>query len=335
MAFWSWSRTAGNNTTADSTINWAEGQAPSTVNDSARAMMARTAEYRDDIAGAITTGGTSTAYTLTSYQVFDSFAHMANQMIAFVPHTSNGGFCSINVDGLGARNIRFSPNADLPAGTLVQGTPYVITYNNSDQAWYLRNFLNVPWFIPIGASVDFWGATSPSSSFVFPYGQAISRSTYSTLFSLISTTFGVGDGSTTFNLPDLRGRVTASPDNMGGGSDPNRLTGSASMASIRNSVGGAGGVSSIGLAANQIPTITSSVSVSGTSTGSTGATNLATGNTTTGGGGFLCAAAVGSTSLSVSVSGTMTGSATSNNTGSTAVDNVQPTILCNRIMRII
>jgi len=40
MSFWKWSRTAASNATADGSINWAEGQAPSTVNDSARAMMA-------------------------------------------------------------------------------------------------------------------------------------------------------------------------------------------------------------------------------------------------------------------------------------------------------
>lgn len=38
-------------------------------------------------------------------------------------------------------------------------------------------------------------------------GSAISRTTYADLFAAISTTYGVGDGSTTFNLPDLRGRV--------------------------------------------------------------------------------------------------------------------------------
>ena len=40
MSFWKWSRTASNNATADSSVNWTEGQAPSSVNDSARAMKA-------------------------------------------------------------------------------------------------------------------------------------------------------------------------------------------------------------------------------------------------------------------------------------------------------
>jgi microcystin-dependent protein len=48
------------------------------------------------------------------------------------------------------------------------------------------------------------------------FGQAVSRSTYSALFAAIGTTWGVGDGSTTFNVPDLRGRVTVGLDNMGG-----------------------------------------------------------------------------------------------------------------------
>lgn len=64
MTLYKWSQTASADATADSTINWAEGQAPSSINDSARAMMAATAKYRDDIAGAIVTGGTATAYTV-------------------------------------------------------------------------------------------------------------------------------------------------------------------------------------------------------------------------------------------------------------------------------
>ena len=107
MAFWKWSRTASSNANADSTVNWAEGMAPSAVNDSARAMMARLAEWRDDVSGTITTGGTATAYTLASNQVFDNFPDMNGAMIAFVPHTTNGATVTLNVDGLGAKPLRY------------------------------------------------------------------------------------------------------------------------------------------------------------------------------------------------------------------------------------
>src|SRR5437588_6902333 len=107
MSFWKWSRTASNNATADSSVDWAEGQAPSSVNDSARAMMAASAKFRDDISGVITTGGSSTAYTISSYQSFDTLAHLDGQMIAFVPHTTSGGSAgsqiTLAVDGLTAK----------------------------------------------------------------------------------------------------------------------------------------------------------------------------------------------------------------------------------------
>src|SRR5437660_12098371 len=102
MSFWKWSRTASTNAAADGSINWAEGQAPSSVNDSARAMMAATAKYRDDIAGAIVTTGTSTAYAVSSYEAFDTLPHLNGQMIAFTPHTTNGATVTLNADSLGA-----------------------------------------------------------------------------------------------------------------------------------------------------------------------------------------------------------------------------------------
>ena len=66
------------------------------------------------------------------------------------------------------------------------------------------------------------GATAPTG-WLLCYGQAISRTTYSALFTAISTTYGVGNGTTTFTLPDMRGRAVAGQDDMGGTS-ANRLT---------------------------------------------------------------------------------------------------------------
>src|SRR6266581_249095 len=124
MTLYKWSQTAANNATADASVNWQEGQAPSSVNDSARAMMASVAKYRDDVSGAIVTSGTSTAYAVSSYEAFDTLAHLNGQIIAFTPHATNGSTVTLNVDGLGGKPLRSAPNAELPSGVLIQGTPY-------------------------------------------------------------------------------------------------------------------------------------------------------------------------------------------------------------------
>ena len=59
------------------------------------------------------------------------------------------------------------------------------------------------------ASVIAYAGSSAPSGWLLCDGAAISRTTYSTLFAAISTVYGVGDGSTTFELPDLKGRVIA------------------------------------------------------------------------------------------------------------------------------
>jgi hypothetical protein len=51
------------------------------------------------------------------------------------------------------------------------------------------------------------GSVAPNSDWLICDGSAVSRSTYATLFSTIGTTFGTGNGSTTFNVPDMRGRM--------------------------------------------------------------------------------------------------------------------------------
>jgi microcystin-dependent protein len=258
MTLWKWSQTAATNASADGSINWAEGQAPSSVNDSARAMMAAVAKYRDDIAGAITTGGSSTAYTVTSNQSFDTLAHLSGQMIAFVPHTTSAGSAgsqiTLNVDGLGAKPIRLAPSVEIASGTLVQGTPYVATYNNSDGAFYLQGFGTNPYQIPLGAMLPYTGSTAPNTAFVLPFGQAISRTTYATYFSLVNTTFGTGDGSTTFNVIDMRGRLPIGQDNMGG-SAASRVT-TAGSSIDGTTIGANGGGQNVSILQGNLPNVT-------------------------------------------------------------------------------
>lgn len=59
--------------------------------------------------------------------------------------------------------------------------------------------------VPTGAILPYGAATAPTY-YLLCDGSAVSRSTYADLFAIISTTYGVGNGSTTFNVPDLRGR---------------------------------------------------------------------------------------------------------------------------------
>lgn len=65
-------------------------------------------------------------------------------------------------------------------------------------------------------SIIAYGGTNQPSGYLRCNGQAVSRSTFSDLFSAISTRFGPGNGSTTFNVPDLRSEFIRGADNMGG-----------------------------------------------------------------------------------------------------------------------
>jgi len=76
-----------------------------------------------------------------------------------------------------------------------------------------------------GITVPFAGSSAPSG-WLLCNGQAVSRTTYSGLFAIVSTTYGTGDGSTTFNVPDLRGEFIRGLDG-GRGIDTGRTLGSA------------------------------------------------------------------------------------------------------------
>jgi len=84
--------------------------------------------------------------------------------------------------------------------------------------------------IPVGSVNTFAMVTAPEG-WLGCDGSAVSRSTYSLLYSAIGTTYGVGDGSTTFNLPDLRGEFVRGLDS-GRGIDSGRSIGTSQATSI-------------------------------------------------------------------------------------------------------
>lgn len=91
--------------------------------------------------------------------------------------------------------------------------------------------------VPIGEVIWHAGSTAPTS-FLVCDGSAVSRTTYDVLFARIGTTYGTGNGSTTFNLPDLRGEFIRGWDNRAtGGVDNGRVFGSKQTATGLGHIG--------------------------------------------------------------------------------------------------
>lgn len=85
---------------------------------------------------------------------------------------------------------------------------------------------------PAGALMAF-AMSTPPTGWLKADGSAVSRTTYPSLFAAIGTTYGAGDGSTTFNLPDLRGEFIRGWDN-GRGVDSGRIFGSSQADELRS-----------------------------------------------------------------------------------------------------
>jgi len=138
-------------------------------------------------------------------------------LIRFMAANANSGASTINVASLGVKAIKRADGStalsanDITTteythliydGTnwrilsfgLIQGSKGVFTDRIVDKTGYLS---------PVGEIKMFAGASAPNG-FLICDGSAISRTNYADLFAITSTTYGVGDGTTTFNLPDMR-----------------------------------------------------------------------------------------------------------------------------------
>jgi microcystin-dependent protein len=192
------------------------------------------------------------------------------------------------------------------------GAPFIPTVTSAQNA------------IPSGMLAPFAGSTAPTG-WLLCYGQAVSRTTYATLFGVIGTSYGVGDGSTTFNVPDMRGRVIAGADNMGG-SAASRLT-SASITSGANTLGNSGGEETHHLLKAELPAYNLTVTDPGHVHSVAQATGGSAGSAYSLFGANVAAATQNTGSATTGISVASGGSDTSHN-------NVQPTLIGNYIIRI-
>lgn len=171
-----------------------------------------------------------------------------------------------------------------------------------------------------GVVFPFAGSVAPDG-WLLCDGSAINRVTYSRLFAMIGTTYGVGDGSTTFNLPDIRGRIAIGKDDMGGFA-ANRITvGGSGIAG--NILGATGGTETHVLTNSQMPIHNHGGATGGhthdVGTGSVGGNNAVAGN-------YTRSSSVQTAALSATAS-------ISNDGGGGAHNNTQPSMILNYIIK--
>lgn len=160
-------------------------------------------------------------------------------------------------------------------------------------------------------------------------GSNVSRSTYAQLFNVLGTTYGVGDGTTTFGLPDLRGRSLFGLDNMGG-STAGRIT-NAGSGIVGTTMGASGGAQTVTLAQSDLPNVT----LSGT-TNTTGAHTHTTPVTGGSGAGSNPAGALANTGETGSAglhSHTVTTSSINGGVTQTAANKMPPAFICNIMIK--
>lgn len=339
-AVWQWSETASSNASSDPQINWREGQPPSSVNDSARAMMAALAAYRDDISGLLTSTGTASAYSVTSNQnlcASPATVPQDGQQLAVTINVTNGVASTLTADACNSYPIQSAAGVAVGSATLIQGSPYTFRFSVANSAWMLRDFFGTALTVPLGGLVPYTLSTVPNSNFVFPAGQCLSTTTYAAYWvALGSPSSGTCSGGQ-FQIIDLSGRVPAGLDTMPGFSAANRLTSSTTgCGTAMTSVGAvcANGNQSQTLTALQIPTLTLGVSVSGSITGTTAVLNEVT---TTPGASIAASQLAGSPFAGLSVSGSFSGSGSgsTNNTGGQAHPIVPPIVGVTYLLRVI
>lgn len=190
--------------------------------------------------------------TADANQVNANFTDMASMITDSLPRDGQAGMTGqlLAISGtVGEPGVSWNADPDTgirrPAGdemALVCGGADVATVTSAGVAVttapttgdHLTNKTYVDGRNPTG-EVKMWATNTAPTGYLECNGAAVSRTTYAALFSVIGTTWGVGDGSTTFNVPDLRGEFVRGWDH-GKGTDSGRTFASAQSDAIKNHV---------------------------------------------------------------------------------------------------
>ena len=159
----------------------------------------------------------------------------------------NATFPTVRADINNNLAALFSDSSGNGAPTVTVAFQDWIDTSGADAVWKKRNAANNAWItigtfagaglslggaVPAG-SIQYFAGSSAPDGYLKANGALISRTTYADLFTAIGTTFGVGDGSTTFAVPDLRGEFARGWDD-GRGIDSGRAFGSAQADELKS-----------------------------------------------------------------------------------------------------
>jgi len=119
--------------------------------------------------------------------------------------TINSSLVSISNSITSLQNSKANINS--PTFTGIPKAPTPLAEADPNQIATVGYITSVGGSLPVGAIIPYGGSVVPDDNFMFANGQAINRTTYNVLFSRFGTTYGAGDGSSTFNLPNLEQKI--------------------------------------------------------------------------------------------------------------------------------
>lgn len=171
------------------------------------------------VGGGVTAGTGSVAIIDTTGKIPDIsttyFASLSGaNLTALAASALTGALPALNAASLTDLNASNLASGTVPTARLGSGSASSGNYLRGDSTWAtLPASLSIP-----SGTIWMYGAAAAPTDYLLCDGSTVSRTTYSALFAVIGTTFGVGDGTTTFNVPDLRGRFPLGKAASGTGS---------------------------------------------------------------------------------------------------------------------
>lgn len=177
--------------------NWGDGCAVTFVYDGTYWVLINMAEPIDWYAVCSTAASTAAkTATIDNFKLYIG----AKVKITFSYNHNSTSAATLNINSTGAKYILYRGGYIYAQNTWMANDLLELVYDGS--YWRVQGMMNDP--TPVGTMIASFSASTPAG-YLFCNGGAVSRTTYSNLYNAISTSFGSGDGSSTFNLPNMNG----------------------------------------------------------------------------------------------------------------------------------